>query len=163
MTKRSAAYSDLESQLQELTSPLGGLLETRWVTKLTDLMRNASDGECRSLLIKVLLNTNQNEKSIFSRLVQLGGVEILGLWIDDSRNKSDQESKALIQSILSFLNKLSFTNDFSFKNNIASILDSLKTTSDTGIQIKAASILSRLEKSSQDEERAPEPQELKKK
>lgn len=163
MTKRSAAYSDLESQLQELTSPLGGLLETRWVTKLTELMKDASDAECRSLLIKVLLNTNQNEKTIFSRLVQLGGVEILGLWIDDSRNKSDQESKFLIQSILSFLNKLSFTNEFSFKSSIAAILDSLKTTSDTGIQIKAASILARLEKNSQDEDKGFEPQEIKKK
>ena len=153
MTKRSASYSELESQLQEIISPHGGLLETRWVNRFTDLMKNAKDLDSRSLLIKVLLSTNQNDKPIFSRLVQLGGVENLGLWIDESRSKSDQESKSLIQSILSFLNKLSFTNEFSFKNTIASILESLKTMPDTGIQVKAASILSRWEKLSNDEEK----------
>ena len=168
MTKRSAQYSELESQLQEIISPHGGLLETRWVNRFTDLMKKANDLDSRSLLVKVLLSTTQNDKPIFSRLVQLGGVENLGQWIDESRSKSDQESKSIIQSILSFLNKLSFTNEFSFKNSIASILESLKTMPDTGIQVKAASILSRWEKLSieegkQDKQDKPELSDPKKK
>jgi hypothetical protein len=162
MTKRSASYSELESSLQEMISSLGGLLETRWVNRFTDLMKKATDLDCRSMLIKVLLNTNQNDKTIFSRLVQLGGVETLGQWIDESRSKSDQESKSLIQSILSFLNKLSFTKEFSFKTSIASILESLKTMPDTGIQVKASSILSRWEKLSFEEDRPSEPDPKKK-
>ena len=70
--------TELENQLREIVGPSGGLIETRWVSKLIDLMRETSELDCRFVLIKVLLNTNQSEKSTFSRFVQLGGVNILG-------------------------------------------------------------------------------------
>lgn len=39
MTKRSAAVAELENQLREMLGPSGGLIETRWVGRLVDLMQ----------------------------------------------------------------------------------------------------------------------------
>lgn len=161
MTKRSAALTDLENQLQEIISPSGGLLETRWVSKLIELMDRTSDIEGRFLLIKVLLNTNQSEKATFSRLVQLGGVEILGKWIEENKIHSDQESKQLVQSVLSSLNKLNITKEVLSKTNIGTIVNSLKSYSDTSIQVKAASIFSRWEKMGTEDEGVYRPLEIK--
>ena len=146
MSKRSSSTLELEQQLQEILSPSGGLLETRWISRLIELMLQSSDTEARSILVKALLNTNQSEKSSFLRFVQLGGVEILGAWIEQVRNCEDQESKQLIQSILSSLNKLNVSKEALLQTNIGSILNTLKTAPDISIQVKASSILSRWEK-----------------
>lgn len=151
MSKRSASTAELENQLQEILSPSGGLIETRWVSKLIDLMLQVSDLDGRSILISALLNTNQSEKTTFSRFVQLGGVEILGTWIDQSKHLEDQESKQLIQSILSSLNKLCLSKEILQRTNIGNILNGLKNARDISIQVKASSILSRWEKINSDE------------
>ena len=151
MSKRSASSVELEQHLQEILSPSGGLLETRWVSRLIELMLQTSDTEGRSALAKALLNTNQSEKTTFSRFVQLGGVEILGTWIEQVRNCSDQESKQLVQSILSSLNKLNVSKEVLLQTSIGSILNTLKNAPDVSIQVKASSILSRWEKINSEE------------
>ena len=152
MNKRSASLTELENQLQEILSPSGGLIETRWVSKLIDLMLQCTNSDERFILVKIILNTNQSEKTAFSRFVQLGGVEILGSWIEEIKLLDDQESKQLIQSILSSLNKLSISKEAVKRTNIGTILNSLKCLPDTSIQVKASSILSRWEKMSIEEE-----------
>lgn len=159
MNKRSAAMAELENQLREIIGPSGGLIETRWVSKLIDLMRETESLDGRFILIRVLLNTNQSEKATFSRFVQLGGVEILGDWIDQTKSNTSQEYKQLVQSILSSLNKLTITKEVFERTNIGNILNSLKSSTDTSIQVKASSILSRWEKMTVEEEIPYKPRE----
>jgi uncharacterized protein (UPF0147 family) len=160
MTKRSAALTNLENDLQEITSSAGGLSETRYVSRLVELMGQATEPDCRFLLIKLLLNTNPSEKATYTRFVQLAGVDILGAWIEEAKLSTGQDSKQLIQSILSTLNKISISKDVFLKTNIGAILNSLKTSQDTSIQVKAASILSRWEKMTTDEETKFFPREI---
>ena len=78
MTKRSPVISDLENELQNMITQNGGLTETRYVSRLVELMREASIPEAKDFLLKVLLNTPQTDKAILSRFIQLGGIEVLG-------------------------------------------------------------------------------------
>ena len=161
MSKRSASLAELENQLQGIVNPLGGLTETHWVSKLIDMMAVCTNLEERFLLINVLLNTDQTEKTTFSKFVQLGGVEILGTWIEENKLQNNQEAKQLVQSILSSLNKLSISKEILKKTNIDNVLNSLGLLPDTSIQIKASSILSLWEKISNDEEMIYKPREPK--
>ena len=79
MTKRTQVIAELETELIDMLNVNGGLVETRWVSRFVELMRNTGDIEGRDYLLRVLLNTPQNDKAILSRFIQLGGLELLGL------------------------------------------------------------------------------------
>mgnify|MGYP000066981513 FL=1 len=158
---------ELESQLREMLGPSGGLMETRWVGRLVDLMRETQNTEGRNYLIKVLLNTPSTEKATLTRFIQLGGVELLGNWINDHKASSEQEDRQVVQSILSLLNKLTITKEILQQTKIGKTVNKLKSSSDTSIQAKATSIVSKWEKMIRDEVeekatiRPPRPKETK--
>ena len=146
MTKRSAAVVELENQLREMLGPSGGLIETRWVGRLVDLMKETANTDGRAFLIKVILNTPQTEKATFTRFIQLGGVDILGNWINEHKKCQAQEDKEILNSILSSLNKLTITMDILDRTEIGKIVNNLFKITDPSIQAKAKSIVSKWKK-----------------
>jgi hypothetical protein len=155
MAKRSAAVVELENQLREMLGPSGGLIETRWVGRLVDLMKETANTDGRAFLIKILLNTPQTEKATLTRFIQLGGVDILGNWINEHKISQAQEDKEIINSILSSLNKLTITMDILEKTEIGKVVNNLSKVMDPSIQAKAKSIVSKWKKlvAPSDEER----------
>lgn len=146
MSSRSLAVIELETQLRDMLSPSGGLMETRWVGRLVDLMRETQNLDGRIFLIKVLQNTPPSEKPTLTRFTQLGGVEILGTWITEHRNTNDTEDKQVIHSVLSSLNKLAITKEDIEKTEIGRIVNSLKKSNDQSIQAKATGVVAKWEK-----------------
>ena len=51
MTKRSAAITELENQLRDMLSANGGLLETRWVGRFVELMKETANSDGREYLL----------------------------------------------------------------------------------------------------------------
>lgn len=146
MSKRSAAVAELESHLREMVGPSGALLETRWVGRLVELMGETENTEAREHLLKVILATPQSDKTTSSRFIQLGGVEILGKWINDHRKQSEQEDKQVIHSVLSCLNKLNISMDTLQRTDIGKTVNGLSKHMDSSISAKAASIVSKWKK-----------------
>ena len=146
MAKRSAAVVELENQLREMLGPSGGLIETRWVGRLVDLMRETANTDGRAFLIKVILNTPQTEKATLTRFIQLGGVDILGNWINEHKKSQVQEDKEILNGILSSLNKLTITMDILERTDIGKIVNNLSKIPDLSIQAKAKSIVSKWKK-----------------
>ena len=143
MTKRSPVISDLENELQNMITQNGGLTETRYVSRLVELMREASIPEAKDFLLKVLLNTPQTDKAILSRFIQLGGIEVLGSWINLYRQNSSNEGVSIVHSCLSCLNKLAISLELLDKTQIGKAVNKLVKHADPSIQAKANTIVSK--------------------
>ena len=146
MTKRSAAITELENQLRDMLGANGGLLETRWVGRFVELMRETANTEGKDYLLKVLFNTPQTEKAPLSRFIQLKGVEILGDWINDHRKNNEKEDFQIVHSCLSCLNKLAISTEILDKTQIGKIVNKLAKHPDASIQAKANTIVSKWKK-----------------
>ncbi len=146
MTKRSAAITELENQLRDMIGVNGGLLETRWVGRFVELMRETANSEGKDYLLKVLFSTPQSEKAALSRFIQLNGVEILGNWINEHRTNPEQEDNQIIHSCLSCLNKLTISTELLDKTQIGKIVKKLGKHPDPSIQAKANTIVSKWKK-----------------
>lgn len=146
MKKRSAAITELENQLRDMVGSNGGLLETRWVGRFVELMRETANSEGKEYLLNVLFNTPQTEKAALSRFIQLSGVEILGTWINEHRSNTEQEDNQIVHSCLSCLNKLSISTDLLDKTQIGKIVNKLAKHPDPSIQAKANTIVSKWKK-----------------
>jgi hypothetical protein len=144
--KRSAAITELENHLRDMTSPSGGLLETRWVGRFVELMKETVNCEGKEYLLRVLLNTPQTEKATLSRFIQLNGVEILGSWISEHRANADAEDIAIVHSCLSSLNKLTISTDLLDRTQIGKTVNKLAKHNDPSIQAKANTIVSKWKK-----------------
>ena len=162
MTKRSLVLTELESELNDMLSPTGGIAETRWAGRFTDLMRETSSSECKDYMLKVLLNTPQNDKATLSRFIQLGGIEIIGSWISHHRQTSQAEDISIIHTCLSCLNKLSISTELLDKTQIGKAVNKLAKHSDPSIQAKANTIVSKWKKIVTEQEDSKRPQKLKK-
>jgi TFIIS helical bundle-like domain len=161
MTKRSAEISELENELRDMTGANGGLIETRWVSRLVELMREAVSTEAMECLLKVLLNTPQNDKATLSRFIQLGGIELLGQWINSYRVKPDLEHTLILNSCLSCLNKLSISTEILDKTQIGKTVNKLVKHPDSSIQAKANTIVSKWKKIVTEQDDTKRPQKLK--
>jgi hypothetical protein len=161
--KRSAVVAELESQLREMIGPSGGLVETRWVGRLLELMKETENAEGRNYLLKVLLNTPQTDKATLSRFIQLSGIELLGKWIRAHKRSPSQEDEQILHSILSCLNKLAITMELLERTQIGKVVNSLCKATEPSIAAKASSIISKWKKllSSPIEERKAQPKKLK--
>lgn len=146
MTKRSAAITELENQLRDMIGTTGGLLETRWVGRFVELMRETANSEGKDYLLRVLFNTPQSEKAALSRFIQLNGVEILGNWISEHRSNPEQEDNQIVHSCLSCLNKLTISTEILDKTQIGKIVNKLAKHTDPSIQAKANTIVSKWKK-----------------
>jgi len=146
MSKRSAAVTELENHLREMVGPSGALLETRWVGRLVELMRETENTEAREYLLRVLLATPQADKTTPSRFIQLGGVELLGRWINEHRKENDPEDKQVLHSVLSCLNKLNISLETLQRTDIGKIVNGLNKHVDSSISAKAVSIVSKWKK-----------------
>ena len=144
MSKRSAAVAELESQLREMIGPSGGLSETRWVGRLVELMRETANTEGREYLLKVVLATP--DRPTLTRFIQLGGVELLGQWINDHRKQSSQEDRQVLHTMLSCLNKLNISLETMQKTEIGKVVNGLSKHTDSSISAKAASIVAKWKK-----------------
>lgn len=144
--KRSAAVSELESHLREMIGPSGGLVETRWVGRLLELMKETENTEGRNYLLKVLLNTPQTDKATLSRFIQLGGIELLGGWIREHKRCPNLEDGQVLHSVLSCLNKLAITMELLERTEIGKIVNSLCKAAEPSIVAKASSIISKWKK-----------------
>lgn len=160
--KRSAAITELENQLQNMIGSNGGLLETRWVGKFVELMKETANTEGRDYLLKVLFNTPQTEKAALSRFIQLGGVEILGTWISEHRDSVEQEDIQIVHSCLSCLNKITISTELLDRTQIGKIVNKLAKHSDASIQAKANTIVSKWKKMVSEQEDSKKPQKPKK-
>lgn len=156
-SKRSAAIIELESQMRDMVSVNGGLLETRWAGRYVELMKETANSEGKEYLLKVFFNTPQSEKAIFSRFIQLNGIEILGNWINDHRSSPEQEDKQIVHSCLSCLNKLTINTELLDKTSIARIVNNLVTHPDPSIHAKANTIISKWKKISTEQESSNQP------
>lgn len=152
MTKRSAAITELENQLRDMVSASGGLLETRWVGRFVELMRETANTEGREYLLRVLFNTPQSEKNALSRFIQLNGVEILSTWIAEHRSNTEQEDIQIVHSCLSCLNKLTISTELLAKTQIGKVVNKLAKHSDPSIQAKANTIVSKWKKIASEQE-----------
>lgn len=161
--KRSAAVSELESQLREMIGPSGGLVETRWVGRLLELMNETENTEGRNFLLKVLLNTPQTDKATLSRFIQLNGIELLGKWIRAHKRSPTQEDEQVLHSVLSCLNKLAITMELLERTEIGKVVNSLCKATEPSIAAKASSIVSKWKKlfSTPTEDRKVQPKKLK--
>jgi TFIIS helical bundle-like domain. len=146
MTKRSAAITELENQLRDMLSANGGLLETRWVGRFVELMKETANSDGREYLLKVFFNTPQSEKAALARFVQLNGVEILGNWINEHRGSSEQEDNQIVHSCLSCINKLTISTELLDRTHIGKIVNKLVKHPDPSIQAKANTIVSKWKK-----------------
>ena len=146
MTKRTQVIAELETELIDMLNVNGGLVETRWVSRFVELMRNTGDIEGRDYLLRVLLNTPQNDKAILSRFIQLGGLELLGLWINAYRHNSQLEDTQIIHSCLSSLNKFTISTDLLDRTQIGKAVNKLVKHADPSIQAKANTIVSKWKK-----------------
>ena len=162
MTKRSAAIAELENQLRDMIGPNGGLLETRWVGRFVELMKETANTEAKDYLLKVLFNTPQSEKAALSRFIQLNGIEILGEWINEHRSNSDQEDSQIVHSCLSCLNKLTISTDLLDKTQIGKTVNKLSKHPDPSVQAKANTIVSKWKKMVTEQEDSKKPQKPKK-
>lgn len=144
MSKRSAAVAELESHLREMIGPSGGLSETRWVGRLVELMRETANTEGREYLLKVVLATP--DRPTLTRFIQLGGVELLGQWINEHRKQTGQEDRQVLHTMLSCLNKLNISRETMQRTEIGKVVNSLSKHTDSSISAKAASIVAKWKK-----------------
>ena len=152
MTKRSAAITELENQLRDMVGACGGLLETRWVGRFVELMRETANTEGKEYLLKVLFNTPQSEKAALSRFIQLNGVEILAGWIAQHQSSQEQDDIQIVHSCLSCLNKLTISTELLEKTKIGKVVNKLAKHSDPSIQAKANTIVSKWKKIATEQE-----------
>jgi hypothetical protein len=160
--KRSAAITELENQLQAMIGPNGGLMETRWVGKFVELMKETANREGRDYLLKVLFNTPQTDKATLSRFIQLGGVEILGDWINEHKDTLEQDDIQIVHSCLSCLNKITINTELLDKTQIGKTVNKLAKHSDASIQAKANTIVSKWKKMVSEQDDPKKLQKLKK-
>ena len=146
MMKRTPVIGELETELNDMLNVNGGLMETRWVSRFVELMRETGVTEGKDYLLKVLLNTPQNDKAILSRFIQLGGIELLGLWINAHRHSTQIEDTQIIHSCLSSLNKLTLSTDLLDRTQIGKAVNKLVKHADQSIQAKANTIVSKWKK-----------------
>ncbi len=125
MAKRSAAVAELETQLVEL-------------------MRETANTEAREYLLKVVLATP--DRPTLTRFVQLGGIELLGQWINEHRTQMTQEDRQVVHTLLSCLNKLSISPESMQRSDICKVVGSLSKHLDFSIGAKASSILAKWKK-----------------
>lgn len=144
MAKRSAAVAELETHLRDIVGPSGGLAETRWVGRLVELMRETANTEAREHLLKVVLATP--DRPTLTRFVQLGGIELLGQWINEHRTQMTQEDRQVVHTLLSCLNKLSISPENMQRSEICKVVGSLSKHLDFSIGAKASSILAKWKK-----------------
>lgn len=144
MAKRSAAVAELETHLRDIVGPSGGLAETRWVGRLVELMRETANTEAREHLLKVVLATP--DRPTLTRFVQLGGIELLGQWINEHRTQMTQEDRQVVHTLLSCLNKLSISPETMQRSDICKVMSSLSKHTDFSIGAKASSILAKWKK-----------------
>lgn len=159
--KRSLVITELENELNEMVGASGGLIETRYVARLVELMREAGSAEGKDYLLKVLLNTPQNDKSILSRFIQLSGIEILGTWISQHRESSSQEDTQIVHCCLSCLNRLSISTEILNRTQIGKAVKKLIKHADSSIQAKANTIVSKWKKIVTEQEDPKKPQKPK--
>ena len=146
MMKRSLVITELENELHEMIGASGGLVETRWVARVVELMREAGTAEGKDFLLSVILKTPQNDKAILSRFIQLGGIELLGAWIGTHRHNSQIEDVQIVNSCLSCLNKLAMSTEILDRTQIGKTVNKLVKHSDPGIQAKSNTIVSKWKK-----------------
>jgi hypothetical protein len=161
MTKRSAEITELENQLRDMISPSGGLLETRWVGRFVELMRETANSDGKDYLLKVLFNTPQTERALLSRFIQLNGVEILGAWLNEHRTCSEQDDNQIVHSCLSCLNKLTLSSELLDKTQIGKTVHKLAKHPDASIQAKANTIVSKWKKMVTEKEDLNKPSKIK--
>lgn len=159
MTKRSLGLSELENEMRDMLSSNGGLAETKWVSRYVELMRESTSIECQDYLLKVFLNTPQNDRSTFTRFAQLGGIEVLGNWINQHRTATQNEAMTILHSSLACLNKLTISTDLLDKTQIGKTVNKLVKHSDPSIQAKSSTIVSKWKKmvTEQDSNKRPKP------
>ena len=146
MMKRSLVITELENELHEMIGASGGLVETRWVARVVELMREAATTEGKDHLLSVILKTPQSDKAILSRFIQLGGIELLGTWIGTHRRSSLLEDVQIVNSCLSCLNKLTISTEILDRTQIGKAVNKLVKHSDPSIQAKANTIVSKWKK-----------------
>ena len=162
MTKRSLELAELETELDNILSSTGSIAETKWVGRFTDLMQEASSYECKDRMLKALMKTPQNEKATLSRFIQLGGIEIIGSWLNHHRQNLQPEDTNIIHSCLACLNKLSISTEILDKTQIGKAVNKLAKYADPSIQAKSLTIVSKWKKIVTEQENPKKPQKLNK-
>lgn len=144
--KRSAAVVELETQLKDMIGQNRGLLEARWVGRFVEFLRETENHDGRLFLLNVLMSTPLSEKATLTRFVQLQGIEILRDWIEEHRRSTNPDEHAVLNSILSTLNKLTITIEILDRTKVGKKVGALARHSDPAISAKAGSLISKWKK-----------------
>ena len=95
--KRSAAVSELESQLQDKLT-LNGEIEVSWVGKLVELMRETQNLDGRVYLLKII--RAMSTSATITRFIQYEGLQILSDWITEHQENNEIENLTYILSAI---------------------------------------------------------------